>query len=192
MDFYEVVRHRRMVRAYHPDPVPPEVIRRILDTATRAPSAGFSQPHRFVVITAAQARRRIADACGEPAAVARGLDPWLSVAPVHIIPCVELSAYDRRYAEKDKARSDAPGTWAVPFQWVDAGAAFMLLLLAAVAEGLTAGFLAVDHDALRAATTVPTDWTPVGLITLGRGLDVGPTGSAARPRLPLESVIHWA
>ena len=49
MEFDEVVRRRRMVRRYRPDPVDPAVLRRVLDTARRGPSAGFSQPQRFVV-----------------------------------------------------------------------------------------------------------------------------------------------
>ncbi len=41
MEFNEVVSRRRMVRSYRPDPVAPEVVDRILETATHAPSAGF-------------------------------------------------------------------------------------------------------------------------------------------------------
>jgi FMN reductase [NAD(P)H] len=40
MDFSEVVRKRRMVRHFKPDPIPREAVERILDLARRAPSAG--------------------------------------------------------------------------------------------------------------------------------------------------------
>ena len=43
MEFTEVVRRRRMVRRYSPDPVDPATLDRMLAHAVRAPSAGFSQ-----------------------------------------------------------------------------------------------------------------------------------------------------
>lgn len=194
MDFQQVVRRRHMVRSYRPDPVDPGAIDRIVDTARRAPSAGFSQPHRFVVVTREEVRTRIADACGEPAARARGLDPWLSVAPVHIIPCVDRQAYVRRYDQPDKAGSGGPAAWEVPFDWVDGGAALMLVLLAAVDEGLAAGFLAVVNERLRQAVEIPPEWTPLGLVTVGHPADQGPqvpatVGSAVRPRLAIDDIV---
>lgn len=190
MEFADVLAQRRMVRSYLPDPVDPVAVDRILDAARRAPSAGFSQPHRFVVVTSREGRDRIAAACGEPAALARGLRPWLSVAPVHIVPCVDIGAYDRRYAEADKADSGGPADWDVPFHWVDGGAALMLLLLAAVDEGLGAGFLWVAEDVIRSAAQVPSSWTPLGLVTLGYPANTSPVGSVVhRRRLGLSEAV---
>lgn len=190
MEFADVVARRRMVRAYRDRPVAAEVVERILDRATRAPSAGFSQPHRFVVVTRAAGRAAVAEACDEAAAVARGLPAWVSVAPVHVIPCIERGAYARRYAEPDKQSSVGPDGWAVPFEWVDAGAALMLLLLATVDEGLGAGFLAVDPDRLRVAADISEAWSPLGVVTIGHPADVAPRGSGTRrPRRAMEDVI---
>jgi len=51
MEFTEVVRRRRMVRAYDPSrPVPRVVIDELLELAIHAPSAGFSQGWRFLVL----------------------------------------------------------------------------------------------------------------------------------------------
>jgi nitroreductase len=192
MELADALRRRRMVRSYRPDPVDPAAVERVLRAALHAPSAGFSQPHRFVVITSEERRRAVAEACGEPEAVARGLSPWLSVAPVHVVPCVEPAAYARRYAEPDKAASRGPEGWEVPFQWVDGGAALMALLLAAVDEGLGAGFLDVDHAALRRAVDVPDPWVPLGLVTLGHPADSAVVGSAARrQRLDVADVTMW-
>lgn len=187
----ELVARRRMVRRYHPDPVDPAVVRRILQVAARAPSAGFSQPFRWVVVTGAGTRTAIAEACGEPAAVARGLDPWLSVAPVHVLPCVERGAYVRRYAEADKSASVGPDGWEVPFEWVDGGAALMALLLAVVEEGLAAGFLAVQEAAVRRVVAFPEEWRPIGLVTIGHGRDDGRPGSQRRVRQPLDGQVRW-
>lgn len=49
--FYDVIRQRRDVRAqFTGEPVPPEVLRRILEAAHAAPSVGLSQPWDFVLV----------------------------------------------------------------------------------------------------------------------------------------------
>jgi nitroreductase len=51
MELMEAVRERRSIRAFLPKPVPKDVIRQILETACRAPSAMNSQPWEFIVVT---------------------------------------------------------------------------------------------------------------------------------------------
>ena len=51
---------RRSIRKYRPDPVPEEMIRRILEAAHAAPSAHNTQPWRFIVIGEEDARRKLA------------------------------------------------------------------------------------------------------------------------------------
>ena len=193
MQFAEVVARRRMVRRYRPDPVAPDVVRRVVAIACRGPSAGFTQGQAFVVVTDDRRRARIAELCDEPAWVARGATPWVSVAPVHVVPCVRRADYQARYAEPDKAGSRGPDDWAVPFWWVDGGAALMLLLLAAVDEGLGAGVLDIaDREGVRALLGIPSDVEPLGLVTLGYPADAQPPSSASRrPRRPLDEQLHW-
>ncbi len=50
MDFYELVRHRRSIRLYKPDPIPEEVLKRVLEAATWAPSGKNFQNWRFFVL----------------------------------------------------------------------------------------------------------------------------------------------
>jgi nitroreductase len=166
-------------------------IERILDAARRAPSAGFSQGQSFVVVTEEARRRRVAELCGEAAYVAAGFDPWVSRAPVHVFPCVRPASYHERYAEPDKAGSTPPDRWRVPYWWVDGGAALLLVLLAAVDEGLGAGFLAVDDEAgLRSLLGVPDDVVPLGLVTIGRPAPDRRSGSLDRGRRPYRQVVH--
>jgi 5,6-dimethylbenzimidazole synthase len=56
---YRVMRCRRDVREFRPDPVPVEVLGRILEMAHYAPSVGFMQPWNFILITALDIRRQI-------------------------------------------------------------------------------------------------------------------------------------
>jgi len=192
MEFADLVRSRRMVRAYRPDPVDAEVLHRILDTARRGPSAGYAQGQSFVVVTDAPRRRALADLCDEWGYVARGFSPWLSVAPVHVIPCVSRTAYEARYAEPDKAASRKPGEWVVPFWWVDGGAALMLLLLAAADEGLAAGFQALpDGPELRELAGLRDDEAPLGLVTIGHAAPDRPSSSLRRGRRAFDEQVRF-
>ena len=51
MEFSEVVRRRRMIRHYSGRALAPEVVERVLASALRAPSAGFSQGWAFLALT---------------------------------------------------------------------------------------------------------------------------------------------
>lgn len=180
-----------MVRNYGPDPVDAAALERILDAARRGPSAGYAQGQHFIVVTDARDRARIAELCDEPAYVAQGFDRWLSRAPVHVVPCVRRADYEARYSEPDKARSTKPTQWDVPFWWVDAGAALMLLLLATVDEGLGAGFLQVaDPAPLRALLAIPDDVAPLGVVTVGHAARDRRSGSVAGGRRPPDEVVH--
>lgn len=56
---YRVMRARRDVREFRPDPVPFEVLGRILEMAHYAPSVGFMQPWNFILIKSLEIRRQI-------------------------------------------------------------------------------------------------------------------------------------
>ncbi|MGY1724964.1 5,6-dimethylbenzimidazole synthase [Blastococcus sp. SYSU DS0533] len=57
---HTVVGARRDIRRYRPDPVPPQLLRSVLEAGHRAPSVGHSQPWRFVVVTEQATRDRAA------------------------------------------------------------------------------------------------------------------------------------
>jgi nitroreductase len=86
----------------------------------------------------------------------------------------------------------------VPYWFVDAGAALMLLLLAAVDEGLAAGVSGVPGETaagLRESFGVPEDVTPVALVTVGvPAPDPGWSAVTSRrtmPRRRSEQVVRW-
>ena len=194
MEFNEVVRRRRMVRNYDPDkPVSRESLERIATAAQRAPSAGFSQGQRLVVVTDPEQRRRIADICHEPEYVEAGFDPWVSRAPALFVPTVSEEIYHRRYQEPDKVNDDGTEIdWPIPYWYVDVGATVMLILLAAIDEGLAAGFLGTHRlDDLRDALGIPADQTPVGVITVGHPLPDRRSGSLKRGWVPRDDFAHW-
>lgn len=195
MEFSEVVHRRRMVRHFEPNPVPRDVLERIAATAQRAPSAGFSQGQRMIVVTDATMRRRLAELSGEAFYTGQGFDPWISEAPALFLPCVSAKVYVDRYNEPDKRDPSAPpGTeddWDVPYWWMDIGCTVMLILLAAVDEGLAAGFAGGDVDGIREALGMPEDSTPVGVIPVGRPLPDKKSPSLRRGWRSREEFAHW-
>ena len=170
MEFAAALRRRKMVRHYTSEPVDPESLQRIVDAATRVPSAGNSQGQRMTVLTHLADRSAIARIAGEPRWVERGKQPWLSIAPVHIVLSTNEAAYRDRYAEADKHTegSHPVDSWDVPYWWVDAGATMMTLLLAAADEELSAGFLG-SHALPGLAQHLGIDQEEhvVGVITIG-------------------------
>lgn len=194
MEFSEVVRRRRMVRNYDADkPVPRDALERIAAVAQRAPSAGFSQGQRLVIVTDPDRRLRIAELCDEPEYVEAGFDPWISRAPALIIPCVSEEIYRARYREPDKLEPGEPEIeWPVPYWFTDVGATVMLILLAAVDEGLAAGFLGTQRMGdLAAELELPADQQPVGVITVGHPLPDRQSGSLKRGRVKADDFVHW-
>ncbi len=193
MDFRDLVLKRRMVRHFSDEPVAPELVQQILDLARHAPSAGFTQGQSFVVVTRPELKRAIAELCGEAAYVASGFHPFISRAPVLLIPCTSEAAYHRRYQEADKLQDDGSEiVWPVPYWHMDIGCAVMLALLAAVDLGLDAGFAgAHDLDALRALLGIPAEVTPVGVIPVGHRAPDRRSPSLKRGRKPEGEYAHW-
>lgn len=191
MELTEAVRRRRMVRNYRDEPVPEETLERILDTARKAPSAGFAQGQRFVVVTQGEQRGAIAALASDEDHTARGFDPWLSSAPVHVVLCIDHRAYSERYDAPDKRATGGRTGWPVPYEVMDAGASMMLLLLAAVDEGLSAGFFGAHRlPGLAALLGIPEHVTAVGVVTLGYPAPDRKTRSVRAGWLPTEEVVY--
>lgn len=60
MDLFEAIETTGTCRYFRPDPVPRDVLRRVLGAARFAPSGGNRQPVRFVVVTDPAVRRQLA------------------------------------------------------------------------------------------------------------------------------------
>ena len=185
-----------MVRAYRDEPVDRETLARITDVVRRAPSAGFSQGHRLVVVTDPTTRRRMAKVAGA-GYYSRDFPNWLDVVPVQIVVCTREDDYHERYRQPDKLVGGAEIDWPVPFWWFDAGAVETLLHLAALDEGLAAGVYSIPGERLPAFKEllgIPDDVAVACVLTVGRpAREVGRDASSrgTRPRRPLEELVHW-
>ena len=192
MEFRDTVLKRRMVRNFADKPVDPASIDRILDLTRHAPSAGFTQGQSFIVVTRPELKKAIAVTCEEDEYVHSGFAPFISKAPVLLIPCTSETAYHRRYQESDKVNEDGTEiVWPVPYWFMDIGCAVMIALLAAMDEGLVTAFAgSKDLDTFRSLLNIPAEVTPVGVIALGyRAPDV-PSPSLKRGRKSEDEYIH--
>ncbi len=201
-EFAEVVRNRRMTRAFEGRPIEPDALDGLVDLASRAPSAGKTQGWHLVVLEGAETEL-FWDATLP--AVRRDSFRWqhLLTAPVIALPLADSKAYVDRYAEPDKAQTGlgaGAAAWPVPYWTIDASMAVMTLLLAAEDVGLGALFFGVfrGERELRHELGIPAGLELLGAIALGypaEALVVGDSGSgsgrsAGRGRRQARQIIH--
>jgi nitroreductase len=195
VEFREILARRRMHRAFEPDPLPQDQIERVVGVIRRAPSGGFSQGGSIVVVTDPEQRARIADAFGDEH-YSQGGRNFIADAPVHLVISANEQLYHARYNEADKlaATGGVEVTWPVPYWFVDAGALMMLVLAAAIDEGLASAFIGhpdqkrIFDDLLG----LPTEVVPIGLALIGQPGPGALRGSRLRERQrSLPSLVHW-
>ena len=193
---YALLAGRRSVRRYRPDPVAPEIVQRLLQAASSAPSAHNRQPWRYVVLAAPPAKEKLARAMGARLAEDRSRDgddseairldvarsfARITGAPVAIVVCLTLGEMDRY---PDAKRRQAEFLMAVQ----STAMATQNLLLAAHAEGLGACWMCAPlfcPESVRTALGFGEEVEPQGLITLGYPLTPG----RDRPRKPLGDIL---
>jgi FMN reductase [NAD(P)H] len=195
MSFYQLLQQRRMVRHYTGERVSRDVLERIAATVRRAPSAGFSQGQRLLVVDDPSLLAKLAEEDE-----LEGMEPWFATAAAHVLVLTREQDYHDRYTSPDKL--DATGgteiDWPVPYWHVDAGAALMLVLLGALEEGLAAGVYGIpldDQPRVRELLHIPDELAIVAGITLGHSAPdpawSKATSRATQRRRTLDEVVHW-
>jgi len=169
MEFLDVVKKRRSVRLYSEQPVPEESVRFILESASRAPSAGNLQAYEIYRIQKPEHRNALAKA-------ALGQE-FLSQAPLVLVFCT--------HAQRSTGRYGSRGASLYTIQ--DATIACTFAMLAAASLGLgTVWVGAFDEDAVREILAAPPGIIPIALLPVG----VPAEDPAERPRRPLGEVVH--
>ena len=184
-----------MVRRFDRRPVPPDVVDRILEVGRRAPSAGFAQGVEFLVLDTPDAIAAFWETTRDPEFGwdAETIDHGPTVL---ILPLPDARRYLERYSQPDKIDfgMDEESNWPVRFWEIDAAMAAMLILLAAVDEGLGGWFFGITYGEreLLGGLGVPEHLRPIGIIGLGyRAADEEPSGSwMKRRRRPFDDQVH--
>lgn len=197
IDFWSLIRGRRSIRRYRPEPVAQGVLEQLLLAATWAPSAHNRQPWRFCVVTTPATKLALSERMGEQWRQdlgADGADPdlierrvaishtRLTSAAALIIASVSMEAMDRY---PDAQRNEAEWTMAVQ----SVALACQNLLLAAHYYGLGACWMCAPLFAptlVRDVLQLPATWTPQALITVGY-----PAEEKSKERAPLVERVLW-
>jgi nitroreductase len=150
MDFETAVKRRRMCREFLERDVPQEKIDRILDLASRHPSAGHTEPQEFIVVHNRQMKEDLAHAALDQMFVAQ--------APLVIVVVSDVRRSAHRYGERGVRF----------FSIIDGAFVAMLILLAVVEEGLGACFVGSFYDEeVQEVLSLPQEVRPIGIIPIG-------------------------
>jgi len=166
MDVFDAIQTRRSIRSYLPDPIPEEVLKKILEAGRLAPSANNRMPWNFIVVKDPGKRKAMA----ESGTYGR----FLTESPVVIVGCGDRKAASKWYA-------------------VDTTIALENMVIAATAEGVgTCWIGSFDEQKVKNLLKVPDDFSVIALVAMGypkEGLDLRELAlKLVRPRKGIEKV----
>jgi nitroreductase len=149
MDFADLLKERRSVRAFEKWPVEPEKLQAILDAANAAPSAGNLQAYEIYQVTAPRTRAALAHASKQG---------FMAEAPVSLVFFANPGRSSRTYGLRGKQL----------YCLQDATIAAAYAQLAATNLGLATVWIgAFDDGAVCNAVGSPADWIPVAILPVG-------------------------
>ena len=196
---YRAIYSRRDIRTFKNDPIPPEVLARIIRAAHHGPSVGFMQPWDFIMVQDMNVRQQVKDLFNRERQAASSFfdEPrrshYLSLKLEGILEsavnvCVTC---DPTRAEVVLGRNSVQET-----DLYSTCCAVQNLWLAARAEGVGAGWVSIlKQPQLRQILGIPHHVIPVAYLCLGYPVEfpLEPVLQSAgwRGRLELESLIHF-
>jgi len=198
---YKTIYNRRDTRAeFKSDPVPDEVLKRILNAAHHAPSVGFMQPWDFIVIRDDKIKQSIKEGFEQAHHEAAEMfdeqrrEKYRSFklegimeAPLGI--CVTC--------DRSRTGDVVIGRTANPeMDLYSSVCAVQNLWLAARAENLGLGWVSIiHHDALKEILAIPENITPVAYLCIGYVSHFHEKPELEKagwlPRVPVDSLIHY-
>ena len=166
MEFEQLIRARYSVRAYKEDPVPEQVLAKVLEAGRLAPTAANRQAFGIVVIHTADKREELKRIYGRE---------WFVQAPLVLGVC---NLTDRCWVRGDSKS----------YGEVDAAIVMDHLILAAADQGLgTCWIGAFDARAAREILGLPDSAEPVAFTPLGYPAD----SPGAKKRQPLDDLVRF-
>ena len=163
MDVYQAIKSRRTVRDYKPDPIPQELLKKILQAARWAPSSSNTQKWSFIVIQDRDTLTKLGEIAKQ--------GPFVAQAPL----CIAVVMDD------------------APRPQLDAGRALQQMGLVALFAGCGMCFVGVREEdqqkAVKELFGIPEQMELITLLPFGYRADTPkPTGT---PRKAMNEIIHW-
>ena len=200
MDVQEALLNRRSIRKYTEDPVPPELIEKIMTAAIWAPSGSNTQPWRFYVATGAKRNELIQamiDASGPESPSAEEYGQIVKRLGDGRATDEEMMKFGRfgsfRFYVAPVAIIVTKPEKMSGSSLQSIGAAVENILIAAHAEGLGTCWLGmplVYKDRIIEVLGIPADETLVTSISLGFPDKNSPINHGDRLRLPYDETVH--
>jgi nitroreductase len=170
MDVLEAIKGRRSIRAFKSQNVTAEIIKKLIDAARWAPSAGNIQPWEFVIVQKPEIKRALAEA-------ALG-QTFIEEAPIVIVVCANENRSSQGYGIRGKTL----------YCIQDTAAAIQNIHLVAYALGLgTCWVGAFREEEAREILKIPQGIRPVAIIPVGYSAE-----SPSPPsRRPMNQIVHY-
>ncbi len=155
----DLVRSRRSIRRYKPDPIPEETLRYVLEAARIAPSWGNRQCWTYLIVTDEVLRRKIVARASPPPPPVDGRPvrtrDWIASAPIIIVGCADPTKSGNKEGKE--------------YYLLDMGISMEHLILAAAEQGLGTCWIGggFDESVVKAALQIPDAIRVVALTPLG-------------------------
>jgi len=170
LDVFEAIRSRRSIRAFTREEVSEEDVRKLIDAARWAPSAGNIQPWEFIIVRDAEIKRRLSIAALD--------QTFIEEAPVVIVVCANEMMSGGGYGMR--------GVTLYCIQ--DTAAAIQNILLTAYALELgTCWVGAFREDEARRILNVPRSVRPVAIVPVGHPAEK----PSARLKRSIREIVHY-
>jgi len=196
MNTFEAIEGRRSIRKFRTEPLPKETVEKILAAAIRAPSPNNYQPWRFTIIQGSQKdqmvdvmRRAVIDHAsrGECTGNAKWMAEIMAKAPVTVFVHNPEGTHPWLARAENNVIYQRRSAWELATT-LSIGAAIQNMLLAAHDLGIGSLWIGeVWKVYIELNAWLDNESQMVAAIAFGYS-DEKP---AARPRKPLDDVVHW-
>ena len=175
MDYEIVLKNRRRVRSFQEKDVPDELLIKLVEHASLAPSPGNLQPWEFIIVKNRDLIEKIVSTTYSGNVKTSPPQTWIKSASAVIIVCYLSRPVSARYGEEGRV----PGLLGI-------GAAIENLLLSAVNLGLGACWVSgFRSDELSKILNLPKGSEPISIIPIGYPKEI----PDSPPKLPVDDII---
>jgi nitroreductase len=167
---FKAIKERRSVRQYTEKNVSEEDIKKLVDAAQSAPTAGNTQPLELVIVKDKHIKRKLAEAAFNQS--------FIQKAPIVIVVCADVSRSHKSYGRRGEEI----------YSIQDTAASTQNILLTAHELGLATCWVGAFHDNnVAKAVNTPKNIKPYAIIPIGYPAS---TTSAPKKR-PIEEIVHY-